>query len=408
MEKQFYTQNNEYEELILFHSFPSRLFENLKTVSQDKLKKQVSFCIRKASRWAMLLFLVVSTAFVSTGCTKHSDNPEHQTVSGVTVETISKASVDNYYETSATVKAKTNSVIASMITGKVTSLAVQEGDSVRAGQLLLTIDSRDTAQRAIGANAGISAAQMGAQQAAQNKKMADVTYQRYKSLYNEKVITKQEFDQYSTQKNVAALEYQKAQAGVQQARAGLGEVQVYQSYSRVTAPISGIVTQRNIDLGSTAIQGQPILTIESPGNQELVANVDESYLKKIHKGEEVNLVVDGKTIKTKITTIVQSVDPTTRTFKLKLDTKGLSSGLYAKVQIPVGKKDAIAVPQVAIVQKGQLTGVYTVDDKNIISYRLIRTGKTLGDKVEVISGLTDGDKVITSGVEKAVDGGEIK
>jgi len=408
MEKQFYTQNDESKELILFQSFPSRMFENLKTVSQDKFKKQASFCISKISRWSMLFFMIVSVAFVSTGCTKHSETVDHPIVSDVKVETITKASVDNYYETSATVKAKTNSVVASMITGKVTSLAVQEGDSVRAGQLLLTIDSRDTAQRAVGANAGVSAAQMGAQQAAQNKKMADVTYQRYKNLYNEKVITKQEFDQYSTQKNVAALEYQKAQAGVQQARSGLGEVRVYQSYSRVTAPISGVVTQRNIDLGSTAIQGQPILTIESPGNQELVANVDESYLKKIHKGQEVNLVVDGKTVKTKITTVVQSVDPTTRTFKVKLDTKGLNSGLYAKVQIPVGKKDAIAVPQVAIVQKGQLTGVYTVDDKNIISYRLIRTGKALGDKVEVISGLTDGDKIIVSGVEKAVDGGEIK
>ena len=408
MKKKFYTQNDESEELILFQSFPSRMFENLKTVSQDKLKKQVSFCIRKISRWTMLLFIVVSTAFVSTGCTKHSDNSEHPIVSDVKVETITKASVDNYYETSATVKAKTNSVISSMITGKVTSLAVQEGDSVRAGQLLLTIDSRDTAQKAVGASAGVSMAQKGVEQASQNKRMAEVTYQRYKNLYNEKVITKQEFDQYSTQKNVAALEYQKAQAGVQQARAGLGEVRVYQSYSRVTAPISGIVTQRNIDLGSTAIQGQPILTIEGPGNQELVANVDESYLKKIHKGQDVNLVIDGKTVKTKITTVVQSVDPTTRTFKVKLDTKGLSSGLYAKVQIPIGKKDAIAVPLVAIVQKGQLTGVYTVDDKNIISYRLIRTGKTVGDKVEVISGLMDGDKIVVSGVDKAVDGGEIK
>ena len=355
-----------------------------------------------------LLLIMSVIILATTGCTSHKENNDHPIISEVKVETISKASVDNYYETSATVKAKTNSVIASMITGKVTSLAVQEGDSVKAGQLLLTIDARDLTQKASGASAGVSMAQKGVEQAAQNKKMAEVTYQRYKNLYNEKVITKQEFDQYSTQKNVAALEYQKAQAGVQQARAGLGEVRVYQSYSRVTAPIAGIVTQRNIDLGSTAIQGQPILTIESPGNQELIANVDESYLKKIHKGQEVNLVIDGKTVKTKITTIVQSIDPTTRTFKVKLDTKGLNSGLYTKVQIPVGKKDAIAVPQVAIVQKGQLTGVYTVDDKNIISYRLIRTGKILGDKIEVISGLTDGDKIIVSGVEKAIDGGEIK
>ncbi len=354
-----------------------------------------------------LILTMTLIILATTGCTSHKEKDEHPIISGVKTETVAKASVDNYYETSASVKSKTNSVISSMITGKVTSLAVQEGDSVSAGQLLLTIDSRDTAQRAIGASAGVSAAQKGVEQAAQNKKMAEVTYQRYKNLYNEKVITKQEFDQYSTQKNIAALEYQRAQAGVQQARAGLGEVRVYQSYARVTAPISGIVTQRNIDLGSTALQGQPILTIESPSNQEIVANVDESYLKQVRVGQGVNLVVDGKTLKTKITNVVPSVDPMTRTFKIKLDTKGLNSGLYAKIQIPVGKKDAIAVAQAAIVQKGQLTGVYTVDENNIISYRLIKTGKNLGDKVEVISGLTDGDKIIVSGVENAIDGGEI-
>lgn len=355
-----------------------------------------------------LLITMAFIALITSGCTSHKKNDEHPIISDVKTEIISKASFDNYYETSATVKAKINSVIASMITGKVTSIAVQEGDSVKAGQLLMTIDSRDTAQRAIGATAGVSAAQMGAKQAAQSKIMAENTYNRYKMLYNEKVITKQEFDQYTTQKNVAALEYQKAQAGVQQARAGLGEVRVYQSYSRLTAPISGIVTKRDIDLGSTALQGQPILTIESPSNQELVAFVDESYLQKIHPGQEVNLLVEGKTLKSKITTVVNSVDPTTRTFKIKLDTKGLSSGLFAKVLIPIGKKNAIVVPQAAIIHKGQLTGVYTVDDKNIISYRLIRTGKIMGDKTEVISGLTEGEKIIISGAEKAVDGGEIK
>jgi len=354
-----------------------------------------------------LLLTMALILLVSTGCTKHSDNPEHPLVSGVQVEAVSKKPVESFYTTSATVKSKTNSIVASMLTGKVTSLAVQEGDSVKAGQLLLTIDSRDTAQKAIGASAGIKAAQMAASSAAQNAKMADRTYQRYKNLYDEKVITKQEFDQYTTQKNVAQLQYQQAQAGVQQARAGLGEVKVYQSYARVTAPVSGIVTQRNIDLGSTAIQGQPLLTIEAPGKSELVANIDESYLDKVKEGEDVTLEINGKTIKRKITKVVKHIDPTTRTFRAKVDITGLAGGQFAKINIPIAKKDAITVPKSAIVEKGELTGVYAVDSENVISYRLIRTGKTYGDKVEVLSGLSDGDKIITVGVEKAIDGGKL-
>lgn len=358
-----------------------------------------------------LLLTMTLILLVSTGCTKHSENLEHPLISDVQIETVSKKPVESFYTTSATVKAKTNSVVASMLTGKVTSIAVQEGDYVKKGQLLLTIDARDLSQKASGASAGIRAAQMAASSAAQNAKMADRTYQRYKNLYDEKVITKQEFDQYTTQKNVAALEYQRAQAGVQQARAGLGEVQVFQSYARVTAPVSGIVTQRTIDLGSTAIQGQPVLTIEAQDNgglkSEIVANIDESYLGKVKEGEDVSLEVNGKTYKRKITKVVKYIDPTTRTFKAKVDISGLTGGQFAKINIPIAKKDAITVPKSAVVQKGELTGVYTVDTDNVVSYRIIRVGKEYGDRVEILSGLTDGDKIITVGTEKAIDGGKI-
>lgn len=358
-----------------------------------------------------LLLGISLIILISTGCTKHSDNIEHPIISNVQIETVSKKTVESFYTTSATVKAKTNSIVASMLTGKVTSIAIQEGDYVKKGQLLLTIDARDLSQKASGASAGIMAAKMAASSAAENAKMADKTYQRYKNLYDEKVITKQEFDQYTTQKNIAALEYARAQAGVKQARAGLGEIQVFQSYARVTAPVSGIITQRTIDLGSTAIQGQPIITIEARDNcglkSEIVANIDESYLGKVKEGEDVSLEVNGKTYKRKITKVVKYIDPITRTFKAKVDITGLTGGQFAKINIPVAKKDAITVPKSAIVQKGELTGVYAVDSANIVSYRLIRTGRIYGDTIEVLSGLSDGDKIITVGTEKAVDGAKI-
>lgn len=354
-----------------------------------------------------ILLTMTLILLISTGCGRHAQDSEHPIISDVQTEIVSKKPVESFYTTSATVKAKTNSVVASMLTGKVTSLAVQEGDEVKAGQLLLTIDARDLSQKASGASAGIKAAQMAANSAAQNAQMANRTYQRYKNLYDEKVITKQEFDQYTTQKNVAAMQYQQAQAGVQQARAGLGEVQVFQSYARVTAPVSGIVTQKNIDLGSTAVQGQPMLAIEAPGKMELVANIDESYLGKVKEGTEATLEIGGKNYKRKITKIVKYIDPTMRTFKAKVDITGLTGGQFAKINIPVAKKDAITVPKSAVVQKGELTGVYAVDADNVVSYRIIRTSKAYGDRVEVLSGLSDGDKIIISNLDKVTDGAKI-
>ena len=356
----------------------------------------------------IILSLIILSALTA-GCTSKKETAsEVPQISGIEVKTINKTSVDDFYETSATVNSKITSVVSSMIMGRVTSLRVNEGDRVRAGQLLLTIDSRDTAQKALGAQAGVNGALKGAEEADQNRQLTNKTYQRYEKLYKENVLTKQEFDQISTQKQVAELQYQKAMQGVNQARAGLGEVGVYQSYSRVTAPISGIVTEKNIDLGNTASPGQPLLSIEAPSTLELVADINESMINKIKIGTPVYLESDGKEVKSKITSVIPKIDPMTRTFKIKIALAGLNSGSYAKVKIPVAKKEAITVPQNAVVQKGQLTGVYTVDEKNIISYRLIRTGKTLGNDVEVLSGLNTGDKIITKGVDKAVDGGEVK
>ncbi|MFA6989008.1 MAG: efflux RND transporter periplasmic adaptor subunit [Candidatus Gastranaerophilaceae bacterium] len=353
-----------------------------------------------------ILLITTFLALITSGCTAHNDKEAQKpVVSGVKIQTIAQTNVDNFYETSATVKSKTNSVVSSMIMGRVTSLRIKEGDKVRAGQLLLTIDSRDTAQKALGAQAGVNEALKGVESADQNRKLINKTYERYKNLYYEQVMTKQEFDQIATQKNVADIEYQRALQGVNRARAGLGEIGVYQSYARITAPISGIVTQKNIDLGSTAVPGQPLLTIEKPSSLELTADINESLIKKVKTGMTVYLESNGKSIKSKITIVIPSIDPMTRTFKVKITLSGLTSGEYVKVKIPFSKKEAILIPSSSIVQKGQLTGVYTVDDKNIISYRLIRTGKTSGTDVEILSGLNNGEKIITFGVDKAIDGG---
>jgi len=354
------------------------------------------------------LLIITILTLIMTGCGKNNDDEHHPIVEGIKTQIVAKTMVDDFYQTSATVKPKTSSVVSSMIMGRVTGLNVQEGDYVAKGQVLLTIDSRDTAQRALGAKAGVNEASKGAEQANQARQMANKTYQRYKKLYDEKVITRQEFDIISTQKNVAELEYQRTMAGVSRAQAGLGEVNVYQSYAKVTSPISGFVVQRNIDLGSTAVQGQPLFVIEAPSNLELVAEVNESLLPFIKVGTPVTLESEDAVLKSKITAVVPKINSMTRTFKVKVALSELNSGQYVKVKIPVAKKEVIVVPIDAIVQKGQLTGVYTVDEQNIISYRLIRKGEANGNNVEILSGLSVGDKVIISGVDKAVDGGEVK
>ena len=344
-----------------------------------------------------IILTLILIPFIASGCTNHKENNERPIISGVQIKTLTPVTVDEFYETSATVKSQTSSVLSSRIMGEVTSIKVKEGDYVKAGQLLLTLDSRDIEQKAIGAQAGVNEALKAMQAANENRTLANKTYERYKNLYNEQVVTGQEFDQIQTQKNIADIEYQRASQAVERATAGLGEVSVYRGYAKITAPISGIVVEKNIDLGSTAAPGQPLLTIQGESKPEMEAYVNESYLNKVKADPKTGIIA-----------VIPRIDPVTRTFKVKFAATGLNPGQYVKVKIPVGQKQAILVPQNAVVQKGQLTGVYTVDDENIVSYRLIRAGSKYEDKVEVLSGLNKGDKVIISGVDKAVDGGVVK
>jgi RND family efflux transporter MFP subunit len=356
-----------------------------------------------------VVFFVAFYAFVLTfallllaGC-KEKVKPgtaeiNRKAVTGVSVTEIQLSEVNDNYETSGTVRAKTISVISSRVMGTVTALMVQEGDRVNAGEILMTIDDRDMAERVKAADKALEAARL-------NKSLADTTYKRYREIYDERALTQQEMDQVETQKKVAEAEYERA-------KAMLSEAQVSHGFARITAPTAGVVTEKRIDRGSMATPGTPLLTIEDISSFRVDLHIDERLSGKLKVGMPVDIIIDstGQQIKGKITELVPSVDSMSRTFMAKVDISGtgLKSGLYAKVKIPVGIKEAIVVPRGALVEKGQLTGVYAVDGKGVVTYRLVRIGKEYDNNLEVLSGINPNDKIIIDGVEKAVDGGVLQ
>lgn len=322
---------------------------------------------------------------------------KRQAISGVSVSTVQPATIVDEYETSGTVKAGISSIIASRVMGAVTTVYVRAGEPVKAGQLLAIIDSRDAVQRMRGAEQALKAAEQG-------RVMADLTYRRYKRLHDEKALSRQEIDQIETSKRVADAGYEQAKAGLEEARLQLG-------FSRIAAPMAGIVTDRRIDPGSMALPGMHLFTVESQGAFLLEAAVDESLSGKLSVGTSAGISIDalGLTKVGKISEVVPAVDPATRTFlvKIPLTGQGIRSGLFARVRLPLGKREALLIPKVALVEKGQLTGVYTVDEKGIVTYRLVRTGKPYEGCLEILSGLNAGERIISAGLEKAVDGGQI-
>ncbi len=355
-------------------------------------------------------------ALVATGCEgkikEGKVNVERPVITGIKLSVVEKSSIEDYYETSATVRAKNISVISSRMMGEVTSLNVREGDIVRQGQILLTVDDRDIAERIKAAESGYKEALKGLEAARQNRSLTDITYQRYKKLHDEKAISQQELDQIETQKKVSDIEYERAQEMVNRAKAGLSEVKVYYGYTRITAPFSGIVTEKKIERGNMAVPGAPLLTIEDTSSYRVEANIDERFFSLMRTGMPVDVRIDSVGLKTtgKVSEIVPAIDPMTRTFVIKVDLRasGLRSGLYANIRIPVGKKETILVPQVAIVEKGQLTGVYVADERGIITFRTVRTGKRYGEAIEVLSGLNPEERIVAEGIDRVIDGGVIR
>jgi RND family efflux transporter MFP subunit len=350
---------------------------------------------------------------VFAGCGSKNEAPvKREVISGVTVMKIDPTTVDDYYETSGTVRAKTVSIIASRVMGAVTSVKMKEGDKVTAGDILMTIDNSDTAQRVTASEAALKEAQSARQASAAQRSLADVTYRRFKNLYDEKVISRQEFDQIEMQKKVSDTEFSRMTQGVERARANLEEARVYHGFTQVKAPISGIVTEKKIEAGSLATPGMPLYTVEDTSQFKVEAAVDEGLMKKVSPGMAAYILFDktGEKITGRITKVVPSIDPASRTFlvEVTMQDRSLRSGSYGKVLIPQGKKESLLIPAGAIVERGQLTGVFVVDDKMIVTYRLIKTGRIYDKLAEVLSGLSKGESIIVSGMEKAIDGGIIK
>lgn len=174
-----------------------------------------------------IIGLVLTFLLAGCGSNKKEAPVKRETVSGVTVARINPVQVDAYYETSGTVRAKTVSIVASRVMGTVTSIKAKEGDKVAAGDILMTIDNRDTTQRVAATEAAFNEAQSAREAAGEQRSLAEVTFKLFKNLYDEKVISGQEFDQIEVRKKVADADFNRASQGAERAKANLEEARVY-------------------------------------------------------------------------------------------------------------------------------------------------------------------------------------
>jgi RND family efflux transporter MFP subunit len=191
-----------------------------------------------------------------------------------------------------------------------------------------------------------------------------------------------------------------ARSGQAQAKAGLAQANTMFSYTRIRAPFDGIVTEKRVDPGALASPGMPLLTVEKSGRFRLEATLDETNLRSVKPGEPVTVLLDAVSSQRftgKVIEAVPAADPGSRTFLVKIElppNPGLRSGLFGRAYFTRGQRESLVVARTAVVDRGQLQGVFVVGPDKIAELRYVTLGKPQGDGIEVLSGLQPGDQVI--------------
>jgi RND family efflux transporter MFP subunit len=303
----------------------------------------------------------------------------------VTTVTIQPKSIDSVVSAAGALTSKNTSVISSKVMGRVTSLVVKEGDNVTVGKLLVRIDSGEIAAQAYQA------------QAAYNN--AKLQYDRIKRLFDENAATQMEMDQ--------------ATLGLESAKAGLNAAKAMESYTTITAPITGQIVEKKINPGEMALPGQPILKIEDNRNLRLEVTMKEQDIRFVQSGKPVSVRIDalpGKEINGRVAQVVPSADMRTHSFIVKIDIpsdKGLITGMYGKALFTTGNREAVLVPRSALVEMAGLKGVYIVSPEGNAVFQMIQMGEEQGDQVEAVTGIKAGDRVVVNGQNAMIDGRKV-
>jgi RND family efflux transporter MFP subunit len=356
----------------------------------------------KNKKYILAATLGVTILISSCGSKDKKAVPDATPAVAVIVKTVSEDNSSPFLSVSGKIEATKSANISTRMMGYVDKIHVKVGDKVRNGQLLLSVNNADVSAKLAQVNAGIT-------EATAAFTNAEKDYNRFTTLFKQNSASQKELDDITANHNMA-------KARLESAKQMKNEVNAQMGYANIRAPFSGIVTNKFISAGDMANPGMPLLEVESPGQYQVLAMVPESEILSIKNHTEVKVQIKAlnQKVKGKVTEVSTSSKNTGGQYLVKviLDKTDaqLLSGMYATVQFPVEQKStssAVMIPVNAIINNGQLTGIYTVSQSNTALLRWLRLGRTFGDKVEVLSGLSANEQYIVSAEGKLFNGAKI-
>ena len=357
----------------------------------------------------------VALALISFGCSgeRQSANAAPETVNSVSVVSAQMSQIPDMVEAVGTLRAAETSQLAAQMMGNIVEIRVREGDRVQRGQVLAVIDDaqpRAAVDRAVAAE---SAAQQEITASESDFGLAEATSKRYQTLFDRESVSPQEFDEIRARYQAAQARREIARAGQAQAKAALQQAHTALGYAHIVAPFDGLVTEKRADIGTLASPGIPIFTLEDLRHYRLESSVNESDVRYVRPGQPVSVLIDAlgqKELKGKVIEIVPAADPASRSFLVKVELPSdpaLRSGLFGRVQFSRGERTALLIPRAAIVERGQLQGIYVLDQNRIAGLRYITLGKPSAQQAEVLAGLQAGEMLIADPGSREMSGKKI-
>lgn len=338
---------------------------------------------RRSARFRTPVIGLLAVAGLLTGCRHQTPSPPAPPDLPPASVKVGKAAlrpVPATEEVVGTVRAKLRAQLEAKLPGRILQLPVVAGQRVQRGDLIAQLEVQEIQAR-------LDQARAAAEQAERD-------LARYATLLQQAAVTR--------------AEYEGVEARARIARATVAEALSLLDYARITAPFDGVVSRKFAEVGDLATPGRPLVELEDPSALRVEADVAEALIGYVQAGAGMQVFTSGRdaSLEAIVSEIAPAADPNSRTFRVKLDLPshpGLRLGQFARVLIPLGETPTLCVPARAVVQRGQMELVFVVANDRA-QLRLVRSGKRVGDQVELVSGVNPGELVVVEGAADLIDG----
>jgi RND family efflux transporter MFP subunit len=336
----------------------------------------------------LIVWLWAATLAGLTGCGSSTDKqppPGGKASVAVTVAMVERSTAPGREELMGTVVPRNRADIQSKVQAKVERIPVTLGSVVAAGELLAELDSRELEARV--------------QQGRAVNQQTATELKRFDSLFSRKLISQQEYDVVKTRADIA--------------KASLAEAEAMRSYARIEAPFAGRVTQKTINIGDLAVPGKPLFVLEEDAALRFEVGIPESRRSFIALGDTLLILIDptGAQISGKVIEISPSADAASRSYLTKLEiprADGIRGGQFGRLLLPAPADGGLLIPSSALIKRGQLEIVFVISADRHAEARLVRSGRRMADRIEILAGLSDGEQVAVSGATLLSQGDSVE